>query len=574
MLLRHRLARVLLVFKVSRLFRVAYLGFKFFQEDVVEEGLRAISISQGIDTRDEKTWKQLAYLHGIMDEMLVTTIADHVRAGIQTLFIQGYVTGAVAVGYRAVEVPGAPPTDRGRPRTMPRRDDEVAALVRQHFEWVRDGMPLKEGWRRWVKAGGPRDPRSTSNHLTYDAYRRLLANLRYTGRWAFGRKRNRWSSKRDYTRQVEQPDTEIVVTQSEELRVVSDELFFAVQHRLASLKTGPRGPKTSKPVHLWDLVTDCFFCAACGVRFYQSGANGRGMTCKRGDLCPCKSSVRRDEAVRAVVDAVTGLLAEDEELVGQVVGRALQLDSAGDEAVRADLGKVEKAIGTLDRKVEDLTDLAGHGTEADRAALKAKVRAAQAERAALQGERARIQRALEADGDPITPERVRGMLGDLTGLLSEGAAGVLGADVVYRAAAAFRQLTGGRVWVHVEARPGRKRSNVRGTFRPDLMRTLRAGLHLGTPVEASEAVEVEVWLRKPPLKDRLAERVHQLMDDKGLSYRETAAALQAEGHKINSGVVWQVYQRYYEMLGRPAPDRAYNNGRPRKEATRPTPPTP
>ncbi|MCY2995963.1 MAG: recombinase family protein [Planctomycetota bacterium] len=80
LILEHKCARVLLVFKVSRLFRVAYRGFQFFQEEVVEEDLRAISVSQGIDTAEEKTWKQLAYLHGIMDEMLLTTIADHVRS--------------------------------------------------------------------------------------------------------------------------------------------------------------------------------------------------------------------------------------------------------------------------------------------------------------------------------------------------------------------------------------------------------------------------------------------------------------------------------------------------------------
>lgn len=77
LILERKLATVLLVYKVSRLFRVAYRGFQFFQEQVVDEGLRAISISQGIDTSDTKTWKQLAYLHGIMDEMLLSTITDH-----------------------------------------------------------------------------------------------------------------------------------------------------------------------------------------------------------------------------------------------------------------------------------------------------------------------------------------------------------------------------------------------------------------------------------------------------------------------------------------------------------------
>ena len=57
------------------------------------------------------------------------------------------------------------------------------------------------------------------------------------------------------------------------------------------------------------------------------------------------------------------------------------------------------------------------------------------------------------------------------------------------------------------------------------------------------------------------------MDVEGLSYREAAAVLQAEGRKTNSGVVWQIYQRYYELIGQPVPSRPYNNGRPRKSAT-------
>ena len=98
LILQQKLAKVLLVFKVSRLFRLAYRGFQFFQEDIVDEDLRAFSISQGIDTSDAKTWKVLAYLHGIMDELLLSTIADHVRSGIGNLFRNGFVVGAAASG--------------------------------------------------------------------------------------------------------------------------------------------------------------------------------------------------------------------------------------------------------------------------------------------------------------------------------------------------------------------------------------------------------------------------------------------------------------------------------------------
>jgi DNA invertase Pin-like site-specific DNA recombinase len=566
-ILAQKLARVLLVFKVSRLFRVAYRGFSFFQECVVEKGLRAVSVSQGIDTADAKIWKPLAYFHGVMDELLVTSIADHVRAGLKGLFLQGYVTGALPVGYRAVELPGGRPTNRGRPRTVPQIDEEVAQLIRQHFEWIRDGMPLAEGWRRWVAAGGPCDPRATTGVMKPYAYRRMLANQRYTGRWAFGRKRNLWRSGLDTTIQELQPETEVAVYQCDELRIVDEALFHAVQQRLASLKAGPRGPKKKAPKHLWDLVTDLFVCSRCGVRYHVTGANGGAMRCKNGPLCPCQVMVRRRDAVVALSQALAGLLRQDGDLVDQVIGRAAQIASAGDETTRDALSHVERALTAVSRKIDDLTELAGQGSDEDRAALRAKVRAALAERADHRAEHARLQRVLAASTTPITPERVRVLLNDLTGLLDDAAAGLLGPDVVYRAADVFRKLVGGRVVVHVETRAGRKRANVRGTFRPDLIRTARAALDMAPPPDAPVPPEVQVWLRKPPKKDQLAERVHQLIDIDGLSYREAATVLQGEGQTGNSGVVWQIYHRYYEMIGQPVPDRPYNNGRPRRVAS-------
>ena len=78
--------------------------------------------------------------------------------------------------------------------------------------------------------------------------------------------------------------------------------------------------------------------------------------------------------------------------------------------------------------------------------------------------------------------------------------------------------------------------------------------------------EVSVWLREPPLRDQLAPSVHQLIDIEGQSYRSAAKVLQAAGYNVDSGVVWQIYRRYYEMIGEPVPKRPYNNGRKRKSA--------
>lgn len=112
LILKRGMARVLLVFRVSRLFRLPYLGYQLFQTALVEKGARGISVSQGIDTNDKKVWKTQLQVHGLVDDLQLDAIADHCREGLIGLCKQGYVTGALTVGYRAVEVPGGPPIRR------------------------------------------------------------------------------------------------------------------------------------------------------------------------------------------------------------------------------------------------------------------------------------------------------------------------------------------------------------------------------------------------------------------------------------------------------------------------------
>jgi site-specific DNA recombinase len=159
---------------------------------------------------------------------------------------------------------------------------------------------------------------------------------------------------------------------------------------------------------------------------------------------------------------------------------------------------------------------------------------------------------------------VRAILTDLTQLLQDAAAGRLGDDALYRAVAVFRQLTGSRIWVHVERRPGRKRTTARGVFRPEVLATVQREGDVPAVGGGEPAAEVSVWLRPPPRLDLLAERVHQLLDVEGLTYREAADLLQEEGHVVSVGNLWDSYRRYYAMQGLPAPRRPYNGGRPRR----------
>jgi hypothetical protein len=449
---------------------------------------------------------------------------------------------------------------------MPGIIPEVGRLIHQHWVWIRDGMPIREGWRRWVEAGGPCDPRSKLGYMSYSAYRRMLSNPRYTGRFAFGRTRSVWLSKRDYATQVAQPETEVVMFYSEELRIVEDELFFAVQQRLAELKLGPRGPKKHRQHQLWDLVTDLFHCAACDVRFYLSGANGGSMSCKRGKLCPCMSNVNRKQAVRAICDKLRELLVRDTELIQKTILLSQQVDSQGDDRLRTEAAAMENEITTLTNKIHDLYDVAGQGSEADRHDVKVRILRAQVQRAESEANLTRVRKALGDGTAIITPEQVREILTKLPELLEAGADGFLGSDMVYRAASVLRQLVGGQIMVHVERRPGRKQTNVRAIFFPRVLETVQG--ELAIPVsDDQEVTAVEVWLRKPPQHDLLADRAHELVDVDGRSYEEAAMILQAEGHaSVKSATVWQLRRRYYQIVGQPAPKLPYNNGNRRRSA--------
>ena len=569
-ILASKAVKVLLVYKASRLFRQAGKGYQFVQEEVVEAGLRAVSVSQGIDTDDKKTWKLQLQMHGMMDEMLLDTIADHVRDGQKGLFMNRMITGAVGVGFCRKEVPGGRPTNRGLPRTEIAVDEEAARLIRMHFKLILSGMSIREGVRRWNFAKGPCDPRSTSGKMTATAYRRMLENERLTGRFEFGRKRNQFSTKLDYVKQVDQPEDDVEKWQDEGLRIIDDETFYALQTKLANRKIGPRGPRDSKAAKLCDLTTGMFFCSHCSrpdkpVRFYMAGANGRGMRCCNGDQCPYPSCVRRNEAVAAVCEELANLITRDADLVAEIICHSQTLDASSEEALQAEINAGEKQLRNMKSRIDGLYDFIGEGTADEKRETKARLREAIAERASKQAEVNRLRKSIEQSESHLTEEDVRSTLTDMVGVLQSAASGELGDDAVYEALTVFRLLTGERVWVTVEPRPGRKHTVVRGRFRPHLIAAASARAGAATNNDPP-GESISLWLRQPPRLDAIAERVHQLIDEDGLSHRAAAKQLRLEGHDVNSGNVWYSYRRWYEMNDLPLPDVPYNNGQRRDSA--------
>lgn len=550
------LVAVLLVFKLSRLYRLAFRSMAFLRQNVVERGLRAVAVSQGIDTAS-KAWRIQSAMYATMDEELATAIGDHVREGLTGLHLRGWVTGAVPVGYRAEEVPGERPTRRNLPRRRLAIDPEAAPHVRRAFDRVAAGMPLAKALREYLAEGGAADPRG-GGRMTPQAFRRLLARTAYIGVFVFGRRRNSFSSTKDGIVQQAQDEKEHRVFVDESLRVVDEELFLRVQARLAKLRPGPRGPREPGRIRgLADLVVGVFRCPHCDRRYHTCGAAGDKIACPNGDDCPARCVLDRGEAVAAICRVLARRLERDRGLVRTVVAEAQARSAAGDADAGAELERVRGLLKKATARLSKMLALAGDAAGAEEERLvDEQLRAARAERADLELRANRLEAQLRGSVRALTPEQVEAALARLAEVLDAGAAGKLDARAQDEAAELFRRLVGGRVEVFAEVRAGRDRTVVRGVFKPRLLEAVAVdALPRPEGAAAGDAEKVSVWLRPPPRLDALAGLVAWLYERHGLGFRRITTVLTQAGVKVGCGNVYACHLRHYELLGLPVPPR-------------------
>jgi DNA invertase Pin-like site-specific DNA recombinase len=550
-------ATVLVTYSTSRIYRRGYMANRFLQEEIVDEKYRAITVAEDLDT-EKDDWDFKTGFYAIRDDQAIKSLAKDVRNGQVGLHLGGYVTGAVPVGYVGVEDLNAPKTRRNLPRRRLAVDEEQAPIIRRAYERVADGMSIAKAYRKYREEGGKSDPRAQGGKMSREAFRRMLERMSYLGVVAYGRKRNRFLSKTDSIVQDVQPESEVQFYRDKDLRIVSDELFYAVQERLASLKSGPRGPRKKKQPKLWDVVTDVFYCAACeDQRLHVCGGNSDAMHCPNPD-CQGHGIVKREDAVAAIVDKLGRMIQDDEALQDMVDEACAERGEEDQEATRQAIADIGKKISRVSAKISDLQELAGEGSEQDRAETKAKIRSVRAERDTLERERAILSKQSAADSQPLTPEGVRTMLADLRNLLLDGTAGKLGEERIDEAAEAFRVLVGGRVEVHVLTRPGRKQTVVRGVFMPNLLGPV-PNVDEPQPVPA-----ISLWLRKPPKMDRVASLVKHLYTRFDMGYPRAARVLRQAGLVMDKSNVYISYLRYFEMSGVPKPPSRPPGRQPRK----------
>jgi site-specific DNA recombinase len=441
---------VLLIESLDRLSRDQVEGERAVRR-LEFSGVRLLGLSDGYDSRAASR-KVTRSIRGLMSELYLDDLAAKTRRGLEGQALRGLATGGRPFGYRLVKV--TDPTRRdahGEPVSIGSRfevDPVPAGIVVEIFERYASGesaRSIADGLNR-RRVPSPRGGRWLSTAIAGPTGGSgVLNNPTYIGQVVWNR--TTWVKDPDTgkRRPVARPQTEWVVRNAPELRVVSDELWEAVRRRQRAqsdtigervgagishdrARRRGRGPKF--------LFSGLLVCGECGSRYVIINQHSYGCAGRNAggpSACGNRLRVRRDVVESRLLAGIKQeLLAPARVALFQAeVRRLLQAEA------KAATPAAPARLAELRREIANLTDAIASGLLKSSPALAGRLSAAE-------GELARV----EADqGRPRDDDKVLRMLPRVAEVYRElveelGAAVV---DDMPRARHELRQLVGDEI---------------------------------------------------------------------------------------------------------------------------------
>lgn len=395
-------------------------------DDILAAGIRVWHYATGQEVQlDSAEQKIMTAIKSAMAENERAKTAERTREALERKAERGLNVGGRCYGYDNLRVSG---TD-GKSHTDYKINESEAKVVRE--AWSRFAAGESE---RAIAVGlnarglpSPRAGKRGTGSWSPNAIREIIRRDRYRGYLIWGRVGAAYAGGTRIT--FERKDSELVKVDRPDLRIVSEDLYEAVQRRIGSIKerSGRDGFKGHQPRYLLSgkAISRCGVCG--GPMMVTNSKQGQTLirvySCAwRRDRGPavCSNSLRRP--VEVVDRAFVGWIEENiftEELVLDVLdevrrrvsARATQGASEVD-LVRGELARADREVKNLvalaqrlDDDPEELSEAMAAATERRRQ-LRARLEVLQAAPAALDKE----VRQLEAD--------VRRRLEDLRALLN------------------------------------------------------------------------------------------------------------------------------------------------------------
>jgi site-specific DNA recombinase len=216
---------------------------------------------------------------------------------------------------------------KGRPRpegyTMEIEPTQAATILRIFTSYA-GGHPLTKIVRALNEENVPGAIRSEKG-WSPATISRILDNEKYAGRWVWNKTESRRDPRTGRRRRFVKPESEWVVREDEELRIVPQELWETVRARRKEMhrtwpggsgKRGFSGEQGSRQAHFpTHLLAGAMVCGSCGATIAQvSGKNGGYYGCLAATkgACENKTLVRRTLAEKVILEAVKDELADPE----------------------------------------------------------------------------------------------------------------------------------------------------------------------------------------------------------------------------------------------------------------------
>jgi site-specific DNA recombinase len=255
----------------SRLSRTQYEQMRFAAE-LKFYGVRLVAVSQGIDSQDEQS-DVMFTVHGLIDSLYLKELAKKTHRGLEGLALKGLHTGGRVFGYDAVEAPD------NRKQLM--INPEEAKIILRIFEMAAKGTSLKKITAKLNKERVP-SPRP-GTRKKYDtwcltAIREMLRRELYVGVIVWNKRKyiKRPGTNKRVARP--RPESDWMVCERPDLRIVSEELWDAVQKRVAyTMKLYSEGAKKGLARRCQAseyILSGAMKCAKCGSDLVLIGGRG------------------------------------------------------------------------------------------------------------------------------------------------------------------------------------------------------------------------------------------------------------------------------------------------------------
>lgn len=324
-------------------------------------GIRIITLAEG----------EISELHvglkGTMNALFLKDLRAKVKRGMEGRIRAGKSGGGLAYGYRTVRRLDT----RGELVRGDRTIHEAeAVVVRRIFAAFADGSSPRQIARDLNREGvpGPGDRPWCDTMIRGHRLRRcgILHNVIYAGRLVWNRQSFIKDPQTGKRIPRHNPESEWIVQDVPEMRIVDEATWDRVQDRLVAISTSP-GVTKARAAEFWrrrrprHLLTGLVFCGACGSPMASSGRHY--LSCgaaRRQGTCDSRRGIARTVLEDLILSTLQHHLLAPEYVEEFVAAYHAQLNELRHAAELAQLQK-ERELDRVERQLAALIDSIAEG---------------------------------------------------------------------------------------------------------------------------------------------------------------------------------------------------------------------